>query len=178
MAKKNKNESVEQEKVETSTEAAETEEQSAPTEEQPSAVEQELAELKDSYLRVMAEYDNFRKRTAKEREQLFTASKASVVDALLPVYDNLERAVAQETSDEAYKKGVEMTLAQFVSALEGIGVKMIASERGSAFDPEKHNAVMHVEDESFGAGVIVETFQKGFETDGRVIRHAVVKVAN
>lgn len=138
----------------------------------------ELAAQKDQYLRVLAEYDNFRKRTAKEREQLFAASKASVVDALLPVYDNLERAVAQETSDEAYKKGVEMTLAQFVSAMEGIGVKMIASERGSAFDPEKHNAVMHVEDENFGAGVIVETFQKGFETDGRVIRHAVVKVAN
>lgn len=138
----------------------------------------ELDEHNQQYLRVLAEYDNFRKRTAKEREQLFAASKASVVDALLPVYDNLERAVAQETSDEAYKKGVEMTLAQFVSAMEGIGVKMIASERGSAFDPEKHNAVMHIEDENFGAGVIVETFQKGFETDGRVIRHAVVKVAN
>ncbi len=172
MAKKNKNEPEQQEEVNTSAESEET------AEEQPSAVEQELAELKDSYLRVMAEYDNFRKRTAKEREQLFAASKASVVEALLPVYDNLERAAAQETSDEAYKKGVEMTLTQFVSALEGIGVKMIASERGSAFDPEKHNAVMHVEDESFGAGAIVETFQKGFETDGRVIRHAVVKVAN
>lgn len=172
MAKKNKNEPEQQEEVNTSAEPEEV------AEEQPSAVEQELAELKDSYLRVMAEYDNFRKRTAKEREQLFAASKASVVEALLPVYDNLERAAAQETSDEAYKKGVEMTLAQFVAALEGIGVKMIASERGTAFDPEKHNAVMHVEDENFGAGAIVETFQKGFETDGRVIRHAVVKVAN
>lgn len=175
MAKKNKNAPEQQEEVNASTEPEETAEEQS---EQPSAVEQELAELKDSYLRVMAEYDNFRKRTAKEREQLFTASKASVVEALLPVYDNLERAAAQETSDEAYKKGVEMTLAQFVSALEGIGVKMIASERGSAFDPEKHNAVMHVEDGDFGAGAIVETFQKGFETDGRVIRHAVVKVAN
>lgn len=173
MAKKNKNEPVEQEEV-----TAETESEATEQSEQPSAVEQELSELKDSYLRVMAEYDNFRKRTAKEREQLFAASKASVVEALLPVYDNLERAAAQETSDEAYKKGVEMTLAQFVSALESIGVKMIASERGSAFDPEKHNAVMHVEDENFGASAIVETFQKGFETDGRVIRHAVVKVAN
>ena len=177
MSKKKKNPEAVEETVEQSAETEETVEAEVVEAEQSSA-EKELAELKDSYLRLMAEYDNFRKRTAKEREQLFVTVKASTVEALLPVFDNLERAAAQETTDEAYKKGVEMTLNQFGASLAALGVTEIDTKPGTSFDPEKHNAVMHIEDDTLGDNVIAETFQKGFETDGRVIRHAVVKVAN
>ena len=143
-----------------------------------SEAEKKLAELQDSYMRLAAEYDNYRKHTQREREQLFGSVKASTIEALLPVYDNLARAAAQETSDEAFKKGVEMTLQQFDASLAALGVTEIESAPGTPFDPERHNAVMHVDDETLGESVVAETFQKGFETGGRVIRHAVVKVAN
>ncbi len=143
-----------------------------------SEAEKKLAELQDTYMRLAAEYDNYRKRTQREREQLFGSVKASTIEALLPVYDNLARAAAQETTDEAFKKGVEMTLQQFDASLAALGVTEIESAPGTPFDPERHNAVMHVDDETLGESVVAETFQKGFETGGRVIRHAVVKVAN
>ncbi len=160
-------------------ESAEPEAQDAqePASEQSEA-EKKLAELQDMYMRLAAEYDNYRKRTQREREQLFGSVKASTIEALLPVYDNLVRAAAQETTDEAFKKGVEMTLQQFDASLAALGVTEIESAPGTPFDPERHNAVMHVDDETLGESVVADTFQKGFETGGRVIRHAVVKVAN
>ncbi len=146
-------------------------------EDEGNKVEQELKELQNQYLRLMAEFDNFRKRTAKERETLFSMAKADTVESFLPVFDNLERAVNQPTEDEAYKKGVEMIAQQFSDSLKKLGVSEIEAA-GVAFDPEKHNAVMHVEDDTLGENIVAEVFQKGFEIDGKVIRHAVVKVAN
>ena len=137
----------------------------------------EMDTLNDKYLRICAEYDNFRKRSQKEKDDLYTVIKAETVGKFLPVYDNLERALAQETADEAYKKGVEMTMNQLVKVMEGLGVTSFG-EIGEAFDPARHNAVMHVEEEGLGENVIAEVFQKGFIVGEKVIRFAMVKVAN
>lgn len=137
----------------------------------------EMDTLNDKYLRICAEYDNFRKRSQKEKDDLYTVIKAETVGKFLPVYDNLERALAQETADEAYKKGVEMTMNQLVKVMEGLGVTSFG-EIGEAFDPARHNAVMHVEEEGLGDNVIAEVFQKGFLVGEKVIRFAMVKVAN
>ena len=139
--------------------------------------EQELAAANDRYLRLMAEYDNFRKRSQKEKESLYGDIKVSAVKEFLPVYDNLQRALAAETSDEAYRRGVEMIMAQFEKTLEKLGVTEIKS-LGEKFDPKLHNAVMHVDDEEKGENEIVEVFQKGFMLGDKVIRFAMVKVAN
>ena len=136
-----------------------------------------LAEAADKYLRLAAEYDNYRKRTAKEKEAAWTEAKAQTVAAFLPVFDNLERALKQETADEAYKKGVEMTMKGLQDALAGLGVEMIPA-LGEVFDPNRHNAVMHVDDEGAGENTIVEVFQQGFICGDKVIRFSVVKVAN
>ena len=152
----------------------------AKKEEKPSeldAVKEQLAKEHDGYLRLAAEYDNFRKRSQKEKDDLYTVIKAETVGKFLPVYDNLERALAQETADEAYKKGVEMTMNQLVKVMEGLGVTSFG-EIGEAFDPARHNAVMHVEQEGLGENVIAEVFQKGFLVGEKVIRFAMVKVAN
>jgi molecular chaperone GrpE len=137
----------------------------------------DLAAEHDNYLRLAAEYDNFRRRSAKERESLYTDAKADAVAKFLPVYDNLERALAQETADEAYKKGVEMTMQGLKDILEKLGVTVFG-ESGESFDPARHNAVMHCEDDSLGENVIVEVFQRGFAAGDKVIRFAMVKVAN
>ena len=131
----------------------------------------------DSYLRLAADYDNFRKRNTKEKEMLYAAGKADAVEKLLPVYDNLERALNQATADEAYKKGVEMTMTQLVAILNGLGVE-IFGEAGDAFDPNLHNAVMHTEDENLGENVISQVFQKGFKLGEKIVRFAMVQVAN
>ncbi len=141
------------------------------------AAEKLVREEKDKYLRLAAEYDNFRKRSQKEKDSLYTDIKVDTLRKFLPVYDNLERALKQATADEAYRKGVEMIMAQFKSTMDGLGVTEIAAE-GEKFDPKKHNAVMHVEDESFGENEIVEVFQRGFTLGDKVIRFAMVKVAN
>ena len=138
---------------------------------------QELAEEKDRYLRLAAEYDNFRKRSQKERESLYTDLRAETVGKFLPVYDNLERALNQPTADEAYKKGVEMTMNGLVEIMQKLGVTAFG-ETGEVFDPSRHNAVMHIEDESLDENVIVEVFQKGFLIEDKVVRFAMVKVAN
>ena len=147
------------------------------TEDPKPAPEQELAAANDRYLRLMAEYDNFRKRSQKEKEALYGDIKANAVKEFLPVYDNLERALAAETADEAYRKGVEMIMAQFNKTLEKLGVTEIKS-LGEKFDPQFHNAVMHTDDEEKGENEIVEVFQKGFMLGDKVIRFAMVKVAN
>ena len=137
----------------------------------------EVALLTDKYLRICAEYDNFRKRTQKEKENLYGDIRANVISSFLPVYDNLVRALAAETQDEAYRKGVEMIMNQFNSTLEKLGASEIKAV-GEKFDPSLHNAVMHVEDETKGENEIVEEFQKGFKIGDKVIRFSMVKVAN
>ena len=146
-------------------------------EEKIAALEKEKADLNDKFLRICAEYDNFRKRSQKEKDALYGDIKANTVTQFLPVYDNLERALKQNTEDEAYKKGVEMIMTQFCSTLEKLGVTEIEC-LGEKFDPAMHNAVMHVDDEEKGENEIVEVFQKGFKLGEKVIRFAMVKVAN
>ncbi len=168
----------------------EKEQKNPPAEEVTQAVEAEAVEPPavneweekynaehDSYLRLYAEYDNYRKRTTKEKDAAYGHGKADAVAKLLPVYDNLERALNQETQDAAYKKGVELTMTELVKILQALGVE-IFGQAGERFDPEMHNAVLHVEDESLGEGIIAAVFQKGFKLGDKVIRFAMVQVAN
>ena len=136
-----------------------------------------LAEAADKYLRLAAEYDNYRKRTAKEKAGIWDEAKAQTVAAFLPVYDNLERALKQDTADEAYKKGVELTMKGLQDALTGLGVEVIPA-LGETFDPNRHSAIMHVDDGEAGENTVVEVFQQGFMCGEKVIRFAMVKVAN
>ena len=131
----------------------------------------------DSYLRLAADYDNFRKRTIKEKEASYGNGKADAVEKLLPVYDNLERALNQPTEDVAYKKGVEMTFNQLVGIFTNLGVEIFGAE-GETFDPNLHNAVMHIDDENLGENVIAQVFQKGFKLGDKIVRFAMVQVAN
>ena len=131
----------------------------------------------DAHLRLAAEYDNFRKRTIKEKDAAYGNGKADAVAKLLPVYDNLERALNQPTEDEAYKKGVEMTMTQLVGILNGLGVEIFGNV-GDTFDPNIHNAVMHTEDETFGENTNCQVFQKGFKLGDKIVRFALVQVAN
>ena len=132
---------------------------------------------RDAHLRVAAEYDNFRKRTVKEKEASYGNGKADAVAKILPVYDNLERALNQPTEDAAYKKGVEMTMNELVKILNGLGVE-IFGEKGDAFDPNLHNAVMHIDDETMEENTIAQVFQKGFKLGDKIVRFAMVQVAN
>ena len=145
------------------------EEQSSPAE--------ELKGANDRYLRLLAEYDNYRKRSQKEKDSLYADIKSDTVAKFLPVYDNLVRALAQSTEDEAYRRGVEMIMTQFNTTLEKLGATKIEC-LGQKFDPSLHNAVMHVEDEEKSENEIVEVFQDGFMMGEKVIRFAMVKVAN
>ena len=136
-----------------------------------------LKEKEDQFLRLAAEYDNYRRRSQKEKESVWNDAKSETVLAFLPVYDNLERAIKQETADEAFKKGVEMTMNQLREVLKKLGVEEIPA-LGETFDPNVHNAVMHVEDESAGENTVVEVFHTGFKSGDKVVRFAMVKVAN
>ena len=131
----------------------------------------------DLRMRLAAEYDNFRKRTIKEKEQSYGNGKADAVEKLLPVYDNLERALNQPTEDAAYKQGVEMTMNELVKIFTGLGVE-IFGEVGDAFDPNLHNAVMHIDDENLAENSLSQVFQKGFKLGDKVVRFAMVQVAN
>ncbi len=144
--------------------------------------EKKIAELSDKILRITAEYENYRKRTAKEKESLYEMAKADTVAAFLPLFDNIEKAIKVKPTDasgewKAFSEGVDLMKKQMADILTSLGVTAIDAV-GEEFNPELHNAVMHVEDENAGEGVIVEEFQKGFKTGDRVIRHSVVKVAN
>ena len=132
---------------------------------------------RDAHLRCAAEYDNFRKRTVKEKEASYGNGKADAVAKMLPVYDNLERALNQETSDAAYKKGVEMTMNELVKIFTSLGVEIFGNV-GDEFDPNLHNAVMHIDSEELGENVIAQVFQKGFKIGEKVVRFAMVQVAN
>ncbi len=150
------------------------EEKAAPQEEkQPESPQLQS----DAYLRLLAEYDNYRKRSQREKDALYADIKADTLLKFLPVYDNLVRALNQPTEDEAYRKGIEMIMTQFCTTMEKLGVEKIDS-LGKTFDPTLHNAVMHVEDETKGENEIVEVFQEGFRLGDKVIRFAMVKVAN
>ena len=131
----------------------------------------------DAHLRLAAEYDNFRKRTIKEKEASYGNGKADAVAKMLPVYDNLERALNQPTEDIAYKKGVEMTMNELVKIFTSLGVEIFANV-GDEFDPNLHNAVMHIDSEELGENVIAQVFQKGFKIGDKVVRFAMVQVAN
>lgn len=142
------------------------------------AMARENEQLKDSRLRLAAEYDNYRKRTAKEKETLYQDAKIDTVKAFLEVYDSLERASSQEgDEDNVHKKGMDMIFRQLTAALENLGVTVL-DPVGEPFDPSRHNAVLHVDDETLGENVVAQVFQKGFLLGGRVIRFASVQVAN
>ena len=132
---------------------------------------------RDAHLRVAAEFDNFRKRTIKEKEASYGNGKADAVAKMLPVYDNLERALNQETTDTAYKKGVEMTMNELVKIFTALGVEVFGNV-GDPFDPNLHNAVMHIENEELEENSIAAVFQKGFKIGDKVVRFAMVQVAN
>lgn len=140
--------------------------------------EKKYAELNDTYLRMLAEYDNYRKRTQKEKESMYSDGIVKAVSSILPVIDNLERALAAESTDGEFKNGVDMIYKQFLTTLEGLGVSEIECI-GCEFDPKMHNAIMHVDDEQYKENEVIEVFQKGYKyKEDTVVRHAVVKVAN
>lgn len=150
--------------------------------EQPEKTQEELLQEKvdsvnDKLLRTIAEYDNFRKRSQREKDAIYPQATAKAVEKFLPIIDTIERALSVECSDEEFKKGIEMILQNFKDVLESLGVEEFG-EAGEQFDPEKHNAVMHVEDEEHEANSIVAVFQKGYCLNDKIIRHAMVQVAN
>ena len=151
------------------------------TREQMEAAElaaKQLETVKDQYTRLAAEYDNYRKRTAKEKESIYQDAKIDTIQEFLAVYDNLERAVAAEGGDDSpHKKGMEMIFVQYKKILEKLGVTEIEA-KGQPFDPNRHNAVMHIDDENLGENVVAQVFQAGFMLGDKVIRHAIVQVAN
>lgn len=165
-----KNEEVLEKKENTETEVKETN-----TEE--NAIKAELEETTDRLKRLMAEFDNFKKRSAKEREGLYNSILSDIVSSLLPVVDNLENAVNISTEDENYKQGVELVLKQFKDVLTSVGVQEIETV-GTTFNPEYHEAVSSVQDESLGEKEIKEVYRKGYKIGDKVIRHAMVVVAN
>lgn len=141
-------------------------------------LQKELDAAKEAHMRTLAEYDNFRKRTVKEKEAIAGDSKAIALTELLPVLDNFERAAMNAEADfDSYRKGVEMTFGSFMEVLKKLGVEQFG-EPGEQFDPNIHNAVMHCEDESLEENVITDVFSKGYKLGDRVLRHAMVKVAN
>lgn len=140
-------------------------------------LQDDYATLNDKYLRLMAEYDNFRKRSQRERDAIYPEATAATATAFLAVADNLERALAAECVDAEYKKGTELTYQSLMDAFSKLKIEKFG-ETGDAFDPNRHNAVMHVEDDSIAAQTVVEVFQKGYQLGDRIIRHAMVKVAN
>ena len=184
-AKKKQHQEAEYENVKAEEKAAEETEEKAEAEAAEEPAEEVSAEApisssedeKDKYLRLLAEYDNYRKRSIKEKERIYADARSDAASKFLPVYDNLERAMKTETSDEAYKKGVEMTFNQLKDVFTKLGISEIEAV-GQTFDPEKHNAVMHIEDESYGENTVVEEFQKGFMLGDKVIRCSMVRVAN
>ena len=175
MAKKEKemNETPIEETVETAEAVEETVEEVA----EVNPFEEKYNAERDAHLRLAAEFDNFRKRTVKEKEASYGNGKADAVAKILPVYDNLERALNQPTEDAAYKKGVELTMHELVKILNGLGVEIFGAV-GEEFDPNLHNAVMHTDDEALGENVISQVFQQGFKIGEKVVRFAMVQVAN
>ena len=168
---------AELEKEMNETPVEETVEETAEAAVETNPFEEKYNAERDAHLRLAAEYDNFRKRTIKEKEASYGNGKADAVAKMLPVYDNLERALNQPTEDAAYKKGVELTMNELVKIFTGLGVEIFGSV-GETFDPNLHNAVMHIDDESMEENTISQVFQKGFKIGDKVVRFAMVQVAN
>lgn len=145
--------------------------------EEISKLKDELEDVKDRHTRLIAEFDNLKKRSAKEREGLYNSIIADIITALLPVLDNLEKAAEASTQDEEYKKGIELVLKQFKDVLEANGVKEIEAE-GKPFDPELHEAVSTIQDENLGEKIVAKEYRKGYTIGTKVIRHSMVVVAN
>lgn len=182
--KKEKDEPIVQEKPGTDTPETDLPKTEQGTSEEPNpllgeleALKAALAEQENQYLRLAAEYDNFRRRSTREKTAAYADAQADAALAFLPVYDNLERALKQETADKAYAKGVEMTFYQLKAVLEKLNIQEIPAV-GQPFDPAVHNAIMHVEDDTVGSNIITEVFQTGFRLGEKIIRVAMVKVAN
>ena len=177
MAKKEKEQK--ETPVEETVETPEVSEETPETPEVPEVNpwEEKYNAERDAHLRLAAEYDNFRKRTVKEKEASYGNGKADAVSRMLPIYDNLERALNQPTEDAAYKKGVEMTMNELVKIFTSLGVEIFGNP-GDTFDPNLHNAVMHVDDESLEENTISQVFQKGFKVGEKIVRFAMVQVAN
>lgn len=165
-----KNENLEENKIEN--EEAKTNET-----DELSRVKQELEETTDRLKRIMAEFENYKKRSSKEREMLYNSLLADIISSFLPVIDNLEKAVEAKTEDESYKQGVELVLKQFIDVLSKFGVEEIKTV-GETFDPEVHEAVSSIQDETKGEKEIIQEFRKGYKIGTRVIRHSMVVVAN
>ncbi len=145
-------------------------------EEENKKLQEELDLTKDRLLRLTAEYDNYRKRTVKEKEGIYSDAYIDVLKEIIPILDNLERAIAADGSIEDLKKGIEMTIKGCNDSFAKLGVEEI--DASGEFDPNLHNAVMHIEDENLGKNVVAEVFQKGYKKDDKIIRHTMVKVAN
>lgn len=180
MAKKKQNEAAENEEIlENAQETAEeTTEEKNEADLKIEELQKELAASKEAHIRTLAEYDNYRKRTVKEKEASYGDAKANTIAELLPVLDNFDRALCVDSSDfEAYKKGVEMIYQNFTEILKKLGAESFG-EKGEQFDPNIHNGVMHVEDDSFGENEIADVFSKGYRLGERILRPAMVKVAN
>ena len=160
-----KNEEVKEEVTETVAEQPENE------------FEKKYNDVNEKYMRTLAEYDNYRKRTIKEKESIYPEAKAVVVEKFLPIMDNFQRAIDSAENKDGFYEGVVMLKKQMDDVLTALGVEEIKSV-GEEFNPEFHNAVMHIDDEEQGENVIVEEFQKGYKIGDRVIRHSMVKVAN
>ncbi len=158
---------------------ADVKEKEEPQQEDPcAALEKELAAAKEAHIRTLAEYDNYRKRTTREKEALYGDAKAAALGELLPVLDNFERALGTQDADaESLKKGMEMIFAGFQETLKKLGVEAFG-EPGDKFDPNIHNAVMHLEDDAFGENEIAAVFSKGYKLGDRILRPAMVQVAN
>lgn len=165
----------EQEVVQETQEVQKEQKEQEPTVEEK--LQKQIDELNDKLLRTLAEYDNYRKRSIKEKDAIYPQAKADTVEKFLPIIDNFERAMQTECSDEAFKKGIEMIFQSFIKTMTDLSVEEIGKE-GETFNPDLHNAVMHVEDESVGDNIVVEELQKGYTYKGFVVRHSMVKVAN
>lgn len=165
----------EQEVVQETQEIQKEQKEQEPTAEEK--LQKQIDELNDKLLRTLAEYDNYRKRSIKEKDAIYPQAKADTVEKFLPIIDNFERAMQTECSDEAFKKGIEMIFQSFIKTMTDLSVEEIGKE-GETFNPDLHNAVMHVEDENVGENIIVEVFQKGYTYRDSVVRHSMVKVAN
>ena len=173
MSKKEKENLEAEEAVNETAEEAEKEETA-----KENAAEKELSDTKEQLLRITAEYANFRKRSEKEKQDAYVFAKSETIKELLPVIDNLERALASESEDyDGLKKGVEITFNSLVDTLGQLGVEIFGAP-GEEFDPNLHNAVMHIEDENYKNGEIVDVFQKGYKINDKIIRAAMVKSAN
>lgn len=177
MEKRNEEELQEEQKTEQLDEKEEPHNKEKELNEEISKLKDELEDVKDRHTRLIAEFDNLKKRSAKEREGLYNSIIADIITALLPVLDNLEKAAEASTQDEEYKKGIELVLKQFKDVLEANGVKEIEAE-GKPFDPELHEAVSSVQDDTKGEKEIVQEYRKGYKIGSRVVRHSMVVVAN